>query len=328
MSKRLIRIVAPLATLAAALLVAAPSAGATSGPVVAKYKLAPGAYNLATGLDAVWAVNADEVHDAQLYRIDPRSHGMKLVTTLSFPAGGIAVAYGSIWVSDYFGNAVWRLDSNGQVQAEIGVGLQPQFLHAAFGSMWSSNHHDGSLTRIDPATNTVEDTIPVGAPDSFRDGPLQMTDDGTNLYVASADLTAIQLIDPTTDTVTTGPPVDDGFCGDLAAIGGYVWSADSVFCSDAFYRLGADGSELQSIPAAGATGGLTVLNGQLWVTDDTTFDPNTFTGSDAVAEQLDPATGAVLRTVPIGADASDVVGGFGDLWVYDSVAGTIRRVTV
>lgn len=326
MMTRFTSVAAALTSLATALLINSPAASAKSAPVSATYKVTPGFYNLATGLNAVWALDGDEVHNGRLYRIDPASHGMKLVTTLPFPAADLVVAFGSIWVSDYFGNAVWRLAANGRVQDEISVGLQPQWMHAAFGSLWVANHHSGSLSRVDAATDTVVATVQVGAADTFRNGPQEITDDGTNLYVGSSNLQSLQAVDPTTDAVTTGPSLDDAFCGPLAAAGGFIWSADA--CTGAFFQLGTGGSEQQVVPSEGVPGGVTVLGSQLWISDDTTVDPDTFQGSDAVLEQLDPTTGAVLRTIAIGGDATHVISGFGDLWVWDANASTIRRVSV
>jgi streptogramin lyase len=219
------------------------------------------------------------------------------------------------------------LSSNGQVQAQIAVGQQPQWLHAAFGSLWVSNHHGASLSRVDPATNSVAATADAGAPGVFRSGPQGMTDDGTNVYVVSSNQQSLQAVDPATNVTTTFGPIDDVGCGPLAAIDGVIWSVDA--CSGAFYQLSTDGVEKEFVPsAAGAPGGITTRGDELWISDDTTSDPNTFQGSNAVLEQLDSISGDVLRTVPIGGDAVDVVSGFGDLWVYDSVANTIRRVHV
>jgi len=317
---------AALTVVAAGMLVDPSVAAAKPGPVVATYKVASGSYVLAAGSDAMWALQADETHDGLLYRIDPVSHGMKLLTTLPFPAGSLTAAFGSLWVSDYFGNAVWRVGVNGHVQAEIGVGLQPQWMHAAFGSVWVSNHHGGSVSRIDPTTNTAVATVPVGAPDTFRNGPQDLTDDGTDVYVGSSNLQSLQAIDPSTETVTTPASVDDAFCGPMTTAGGYVWSQDA--CTGATYQLGTDGTVRQAIPSAGSPGGITTRGAELWMSEDRTFDPDTFRGSDAALEQLDPVTGAVLRVVAIGGDASDVEAGFGDLWVYDVNASTIRRVHV
>lgn len=307
-------------------LAGAPGAGARSGAVVATYRMAPGSYALQAGFRAMWAANVDEFHYTRIYRIDPTSHRMQHVASLPFPGGGMTIAFGSIWISDYFGNAVWRLAPNGYVQAEIGTGLQPQWMHAAFGSMWVSNHHDASLSRIDPVTNTVRDTVQVGEPDTFRNGPQDVTDDGTNVYVDSSNLQALQAVDPSTDHVSTPASTDDQFCGPIAAVGGFVWSPDG--CTGTTYQFSTDGTVHQTFPSTGVPLSLTTRRGQLWIGDDTVGDPNTGRGSNAVLERRDPQTGALIRSVPIGGDASALAAGFGDLWVYDAIANTIRRIQV
>lgn len=307
------------------LLVAAPAAHAKTGPVAATWKLPAGGYTLRTGLNAVWALNADESHAGQLYRLDPRTHALKLVATLPFPAGSMEIGYGSIWISDYFGNAVWRLAPDGHVQADIGVGLQPESIHSAFGSMWASNHHGASLSRISPISNTVTATIAAGAPDTFRNGPQSMTDDGTRLYVGSSNLQALQSVDPATNTVTTPPSLDDAFCGPMIATAGFVWSVDA--CTGATYQLNTDGALQQAFyPASGFSQALTTTSDDIWIGTDQTVDPDTGQGSDAVLQGREPSTGALLRTIALGGDIRDVESGFGSLWVYDNDANTIKRV--
>ncbi|MFN2561558.1 MAG: hypothetical protein ABR571_09730, partial [Jatrophihabitans sp.] len=144
--------------------------------------------------------------------------------------------------------------------------------------------------------------------------------------VLSSNQQALQSVNPATDATTTYGPIDDVGCGPLAATAGVIWSVDG--CTGAFYQLSAEGVEQLYLPSAGSPGGITTRGSELWISDDTAFDQNTFTGSNAVLEQLDPLTGTLLRTVPIGGDAVDIASGFGDLWVYDAVANTIRRVTV
>jgi streptogramin lyase len=266
----------------------------------------------------MWAVNADEFHDGRIYRIDPESNQITLVKKLSFPAGGMTAAFGSIWVSDYFGNAVWRLSTTGAILARVPTGLQPQAVHAAFGSMWSSDHHGASLTRINPATNTVLDTLPAGAPDTFRDGPQDFTSDGTRLYVGDSNLQSLQSVNPATDAVTTPASIPDAFCGPMAAIAGYVWSADA--CTGTTYQLRTDGSVQQVIKSDGFPASLTTMAGKVWIGDDRT--------TGAVLVERDPQTGAVVGKVRVGGDASSLTPGFGDLWLFDANSNVIRRVRV
>lgn len=317
---------AVLVAAAAAVAMGTPAASAASpSDVVATWHVPAGFYELQAGLGSMWAANVDEYHDATLYRIDPATDSLDRVASLGFPGGGMIVAYGSVWITDYFGNAVWRLAPDGSVQAAISVGLQPQWLTAAFGSVWTSNHHGGSLSRIDPGTNTVVATVPVGKQHTFRDGPQALTHDATRLYAGSSNLLELQAVDPADDTVST-PAVragDDQFCGELRVAGGFVWSLDA--CSGALYQLGKDGT-VQTVISGGSSVQLseTVLDGSLWVSEDE--DPDN--SSDADLLQRDPRTGTELRVALIGGDAATVRAGFDDLWVFDSVRHTIRRIDV
>jgi streptogramin lyase len=314
-----------LAAWAGTVAISAAGAHADTGAVVATWHVAPGSYDMSAGMGAVWAINIDEFHRGVLYRIDPATNEISTVTTVSFPPGGITAAYGSIWVADYYGNAVWRIAPDGHVQATIHTGLQPQWTTAAFGSLWTSNHHGGSLTRVDPTTDTVVATVPVGRQHTFRDGPQALTHDATHVYVSSSNLFKLQAVDPTDNSVSTpaGRPGDDQLCGELRSIDGWVWSLDR--CSPGLYQLGKDGT-VHAVIDGGTAYQLseTVLAGALWVSEDR--DPDT--SSSGALVQHDPRTGAALRTVPIGGDASTVRAGFGDLWVFDANRYTIRRVHV
>lgn len=165
--------IALLAAWAATVTISAPGAQADPRAVVVTWPVAPGSDDLTAGMGAMWAINVDEFHRGVLYRIDPATNEISTVTTVPFAPGGITAAYGSIWVADYYGNAVWRLAPDGRVQATIRTGLQPQSMTAAFGSLWTSNHHSGSLTRIDPADDAVVATVPVGQRHTFRDSTLR-----------------------------------------------------------------------------------------------------------------------------------------------------------
>jgi streptogramin lyase len=314
-----------VAALTAALLVGTPAAHASRSAVVATWHLAPGFYEMHAGMGAMWVANVDEYRDTTLYRIDPDTSTITHVTTLHFPGGGMITAYGSVWITDYFGNAVWRIGTDGSVQAVIGTGLQPQWMDAAFGSLWTSNHHGASMSRIDPSTDTVVATVPVGAQHVFRNGPQAITHDANRVYVTSSNLVKLQSVDPDDNTVTTprrGSGADQ-FCGELVTAGGSVWSMD--LCSGALYQLGTDGSVLGVFDAgSSALNSETKLDRTLWVAEDQ--DPTTY--SHGALVQRDPHSGDVLRFVPIGGDASTVRSGFGDLWVFDGTHNTVRRVDV
>lgn len=68
----------------------------------------------------------------------------------------------SVGITSYVDGTVSRLEpSTGRVEAMISVGDGPNGLGAAAGSLWVANEFDGSITAIDPATDAVEQTVPV-----------------------------------------------------------------------------------------------------------------------------------------------------------------------
>ncbi len=300
--------------------------------VVKTFRLPPGFYyDAVEGLGSMWLVRDDDANATLIYRVNPKTNAIKRVAKLYFPAGGVAFGYHSLWASDYYGDAAYRISPSGTVQARIPTGLQPQSIHLAFGSVWVSNHHSRSLTRIDPRTNRVIATASAGG-HQFRDGPQQMTDDGHHLYVGSSDLLKLQRISPASNRTFTpaGPPLPDQFCAELDYSDGSIWS-DDVNCTDSVYRLDKSGQIRQTISYGGTQGGvgsMSVLGNVVWVAADQHFNPNTFQGHNAVLRAYRASTGALLCTRPVGGDSTTLAHGFGDLWMFDAHRSTIRRISV
>ena len=65
--------------------------------------------------------------------------------------------------------------------------------------MWVADHHDGAITRIDPKTNRVVATIPIGP--TGADGPLTMTAGPDGVCVGVPNIGSVVRIDPATNKV-------------------------------------------------------------------------------------------------------------------------------
>ena len=79
---------------------------------------------------------------------------------------GVAVTSdGDVWVANSGGNTVSRLrNSDGAVLAVITVGSQPTGVAVdAAGKVWASNLDSSTASRINPATNTTDLTVSLGA---------------------------------------------------------------------------------------------------------------------------------------------------------------------
>jgi YVTN family beta-propeller protein len=131
----------------------------------------------------------------------------------------VAVGEGGVWVADRITTgpgAVTRVDSAGHVIATITVGSAPEQVAVGAGSVWVANSGDGTVSRIDPATNQVVATIRVGTKPKWvivGYGSVWVTDPGTD---------TLYRLDPATNKVTGKVAVGRG--AESTAIGdGSIW---------------------------------------------------------------------------------------------------------
>jgi YVTN family beta-propeller protein len=127
---------------------------------------------------------------------------------------GIVEGFGSIWVvnSEFDGGgtpSVSRIDpATASVEATIPVGAVPLEAAAAFDAVWVSNSEDDTITRIDPATNEVAATIGVCG------APEGMAADEDGLWVVCEESGEVVRVDPATnrgeaDPGWSGAPIRD-----------------------------------------------------------------------------------------------------------------------
>ena len=87
-----------------------------------------------------------------LIRIDPATGSKKSVKIGETPVG-VTVAGGNVWVATRGQGTVTRVDPKTmQVLDTVDVGENPTFLAATAGSVWVANQTDGTVTRIDAGT--------------------------------------------------------------------------------------------------------------------------------------------------------------------------------
>ncbi len=112
---------------------------------------------------------------------------------------------------------VTRVDPHTNLVVEtITVGKRPRFIAAGGGAVWTLNQGDGSVSRIDPKTNKVAATIEVGVPG----GGGEIAVGEGSVWVTSFEF-PLSRIDPTTNTVVQQ---FFGKGGDAVRVGlGSVW---------------------------------------------------------------------------------------------------------
>ncbi len=259
---------------------------------------------------------------------------------------------GSLWVKRDDGH-VNRIDpASGDVQAEIVSRVTSadgcNGLGTSAGAVWTCSGPD--LVRIDPETNEVTDTIPIGK--VFSQGRLvEATDriwvlsgngdklvgvttadnspgDPVALPVACADLAVaddviyaacpdadtVLRVDPAAGSVTAKVTVPDA--AQISATSGAVWVAGG----DGLVRL--DPSSLATkltVPgmATGWLGSILASPAEVWVR-----------GEDPFLTRVDAATGATTWIVSAPYGAGDVLVDRDRVWTSDNEGNVLVRLTI
>ncbi len=153
---------------------------------------APG--SMAEGEGAVWVTAPD---DGKVMRIDVQTEAVVDSTPVGSAPAGIAVGEGAVWVVDSAGPSLIRVspDTNEEVDT-ITVGNGPVGVAVTAGAVWVTNRLDGTVSRLDLATDEVT-AIPVG------DAPTGIAADDDGVWVANSDDGTVVRIDPATNDVGT-----------------------------------------------------------------------------------------------------------------------------
>src|SRR5437762_1723473 len=95
-----------------------------------------------------------------------------------------------------------------EVVATIPVGTRPFYMAATADAVWVANSGSGTVSRIDPRSNTVVATIPVGSlTDTLFGSPTAVATDGSAVWVAKSAERALARIDPASNRLTTTIPL-------------------------------------------------------------------------------------------------------------------------
>ncbi len=254
--------------------------------------------------------------------IEPHLSGVVPVAGGADFLGSSAVGDGSLWVETLpttgdGAGAIARIDpSSGHREAEIPLpsGLTTGLVFG-YGSLWVEIDANGTaeLQRIDPATNAIVATIPVGG---GRGGLRSaMVADPTGLWVWSTDESGARVllrVDPSDNTVAgsipLGPAPHWGNFGDgeLVSAQGWLWALD--WNGDLIKIDPRTRSVLDTFPIGGY--GMAAGGGNLWI-DVQPAGTRRGMLATSYLEQVDADTGAVITKpfpvtsgVPHAADGS------------------------
>ncbi len=266
----------------------------------------------------------------------------------------LAAGFGSVWVAVEGG--LVRLDSTtGAVLARISTGRRPWGVAVGEGAVWVGDWNDGTVTRVDPATNavvwrvTLKTSLGLASPAGVAAG-------GGSVWVADNASGEVWRLDPATGAVLATANVGDRH--EFVGYGeGGVWVSSE---NGAVGRLDpASGALTKTIPAGADADFLGFSPGAVWVSNYASeflwrIDPATgavaakldiggagaqgvsFDGSSlwvamynsGEALRIDPTNGHVLRRVVIGKKPRGLVAAAESVWVANSASGTVSRIRV
>jgi YVTN family beta-propeller protein len=235
----------------------------------------------------------------------------KLVAAGTLPASptDIAVGAGSIWVTSADGHTVSRIDPDtGRVQQTIRVGSGASGVAADDRGVWVANSLDGTVSRIDPRTDTVVQTIPVGS------GPVAIALDRGAVWVASKDEQTLSRLDARTGLLTARVAVGASPRG-VAVGADSVWVADEV--RGVVFRVDpARQQVVETISVGNGPAGIAVGADAVWVANNL----------DGTVSRIDPERASVTATIPVG-DGPRSVAVVGDgVWVSNEFDGMLTLI--
>jgi hypothetical protein len=179
-----------------------------SGTVATKIPSPDGTsfYDLAVGEGSAWMYGNSPTMATTLYEVDPSS-GELIDREVSMVIDSITTGEGSVWLGGtIFPDGattgvpgVGRFDPSSGTLTTIEVPSEPGAMAVGADGVWAAAGlaPDGlELYRIDPATNTVTATIPLGDADS---GLLRMTTGAGFVWITTSE--ASYAVDPSDDTL-------------------------------------------------------------------------------------------------------------------------------
>ena len=178
----------------------------------------------------------------------------------------------------------------------------PDSIATGFGAVFVANA-DRTLTRIDPSTLTISNTLNSG----YR---WVAVGEGAIWTVGSRGLVRVNREGYVVKTIPVGFHPFEVVTGR-----GAVWVLDDKLFS--LWKVDPRTDRVvDRIPLGFDPGGLSFGLGRVWVTDNS---------GDAVAE-IDPAADRIVRRIPVGDGPVGVAVGEGSVWTANYLAGTVSRI--
>ncbi|KGN32323.1 hypothetical protein N802_18335 [Knoellia sinensis KCTC 19936] len=266
--------------------------------------------------DTIWTVV-----DGHAVNLDART-GAQLS---SFPVQGgvdrIAVTGEWAWATGELAGVVVQYHLPDGKQGNVVPALKPVDLVIAHGSVWVSQHHEGTVLRIDPITGQTREVQVVK---KDRAGPQSLFADDAAVYVTVPRDRALYRIDPRTGA-TAQLRGEALACGGMEKVGAVIWATG---CFSGQQVVGFDTTSRRSAGSISLgerySEDVALVDGFLWASIAVESDVTGEMVTDRTAlALLDPRSRKVVRTLelPDGGGTLAVAGG--KLWAVGRTGNTI-----
>ncbi|MDX6440887.1 MAG: hypothetical protein QOE43_616 [Gaiellaceae bacterium] len=283
---------------------------------------------VATGYGSVWVGGH---RNGVLYRIDPKTNRITGKVALPGPINGtLTIGAGAVWAQsaapDGSESYVYRINPFTMRIVERHEGITSVL---GAGSWWFGTLQPPSLLRVKPNAGTVMARITkfgvdpnrVNIPIAFGRG---------SIWVYSPDDAVIRISVATNRATAVIPlpgakranAITHGYLmgGPAAIVGGYVW----VVSPAGLYRIDPQSNAAELLS-------LRVTPFSQWGLPSVSSGPRGtlfVRTSDRVVTQIDPSSGAALRTYPASGGGGETAVGFGSLWIANALANSISRIAL
>jgi DNA-binding beta-propeller fold protein YncE len=243
-------------------------------------------------------------------RINPRRGAINARFHVGGGPGSLVVAGHAVWIGNYVGRSIIRLDPVRRSVRRIRVGDEPIAVDAGAGAVWVADKRDGRVTKISLRTGRI--LLRRSFPNELHEG-LVVQPDG--IWISSEN-GLVHKLDPATGKTILSVQVGED--ADYVTAGsGSIWV--SCYQDERLWRLDpATGTVLQTIPVGTGAQGMAVDGSTVWVAN---YDTGKLL-------RVDTAAGRVVEQIPTGPQPRGVVIAGGSVWVANSGGSTLTRVPV
>ena len=240
--------------------------------------------------------------------ISPSGGAITATVPVGSSPSSVAAGDGAVWVANYNDDTVSRIDQATHSVEETIQGVStPSGIAVGAGGVWVANTFAGTVSRINPAANRVVATVPVG------NGPSGVAVGNDSVWVTNSSDGTLSRIDPVTDTAKTIPLA--GGATDVAFGYQAVWVSDEA--NGQVLRIDPQANqETQPIDVGAGPTAITVGYGSVWVANSL----------DGTVSRINPLTNEVVAKISVGSTPNALAVGAGGVWVGNEFGGNVVRI--